>query len=211
MIVLISEENERRDEKSYAAWLLEEGLARFHFRRPDLKPFDRLKQVMRYPVECLDRISVHSELSWGVEHIAAMPELPISRHKTAKDSWEWLEKSRVKSASFHSVQELMNCPVRLDYAFLSPVFPSISKQGYKASEELESSLPLLKDLEKPFPVLALGGVCLENLDQVYEMGFDGFALKGAFWQAEDPVVVFRAMRDRWYQLKGELCPTLSMP
>lgn len=208
MIVLISEEEARADEMSYAAWLLEDGLDRFHFRRPNLAPFARLKQIMRFPVECLDRISVHSELSWGVEHEAAMPRLPVSKHKTEKESWEWLSDSKVKSASFHRVQDLMNCPIELDYAFLSPVFPSISKPGYSASEDLQSELPLLKDLQKPFPVLALGGVHLDNLEEIHELGFDGFALKGAFWQSEDPAALFQAMRDKWYELKGSLCPNL---
>lgn len=64
------------------------------------------------------------------------------------------------------------------YATLSPIFDSISKQGYKAAfnfDELQSALSKLK-----LPVIALGGVTPEKIPLLTTLGFKGAAMLGHY-------------------------------
>lgn len=59
------------------------------------------------------------------------------------------------STAFHDLKQLQHDWGQLDYAFLSPIFDSISKEGYTASfdmPELQSSVASCT-----FPLYALGG------------------------------------------------------
>ena len=69
-----------------------------------------------------------------------------------KDNRAW-----TVSRSLHSLAELRSSS-GLEYAFLSPIFDSISKQGYKAAFEEEKLRQALAD--NSVPVIALGGLDL---------------------------------------------------
>ena len=104
------------------------------------------------------------------------------------------------STSFHSLQQLRTDwgPV-LSYAFLSPIFDSISKEGYSAARfdrrELRHVLT-----QCPFPVVALGGIA-DNVQEAADMGFAGAAVIGSIWQAKDPTAAWerlhQAAQDAW--------------
>ena len=90
------------------------------------------------------------------------------------------------SRSCHSLEEISDNLAVCDYLFLSPIFDSISKQGYGAAfdrKELEQAAArqLLQD-----KVYALGGVCAENIGTLLQIGFHGAAVLGDLWQAAVP-------------------------
>lgn len=90
------------------------------------------------------------------------------------------------SRSCHSLEEIRDNLAVCDYLFLSPIFDSISKQGYGAAfdrKELEQAAArqLLQD-----KVYALGGVCAENIGTLLQIGFYGAAVLGDLWQAAFP-------------------------
>ena len=62
------------------------------------------------------------------------------------------------STAFHSLQQLQIDYGALDYAFLSPIFNSISKQGYDAAFNLDDLAAHVK--QSSTPLVALGGECL---------------------------------------------------
>ena len=90
-----------------------------------------------------------------------------------------------RTRGLHSLSELEQCRNKgYSYVFLSPVFDSISKQGYKSSfEHPELKKQLLKMKETPgLPeVIALGGIDEHNIVAAMDMGFDGIAVLGALW------------------------------
>jgi thiamine-phosphate pyrophosphorylase len=99
-----------------------------------------------------------------------------------------------QSTSLHSLQEVLQDWKNLDYAFLSPIFDSISKEGYSAAgfppQELCSALQ-----RAPMPVLALGGVDIDKVPVVRSMGFQGIGLLGAVWSSDDPLAALQAFLD----------------
>lgn len=81
------------------------------------------------------------------------------------------------SISCHSVEEIRHLPFRPEYCFLSPVFDSISKPGYRSRF---ADMPDLSGI--PFPVIALGGITPEKTALCREAGFQGVAVLGYIWE-----------------------------
>ena len=80
------------------------------------------------------------------------------------------------SKSCHSVGEL-STSCEYEYVFLSPVFDSISKNGYKSNFELEEISQIFRTRSYS-NVIALGGIKAEYLPLLAETGFAGAAFLG---------------------------------
>ncbi|MCD8186904.1 MAG: thiamine phosphate synthase [Rikenellaceae bacterium] len=85
-----------------------------------------------------------------------------------------------RSASCHNWAEAKSLTGYADYVFLSPVFDSISKTDHPSRFAEEQLKILLADPDRP-KVVALGGVTVENIGKVREMGFEGAAAIGSVW------------------------------
>ena len=86
------------------------------------------------------------------------------------------------SRSCHSLEEISRYKGECDYLTLSPIFNSISKQGYMAAFG-PGQLAAARDSGLiDSRVMALGGVTLENIPRVKELGFGGVAILGDVWQ-----------------------------
>jgi thiamine-phosphate pyrophosphorylase len=88
------------------------------------------------------------------------------------------------SGSFHSIEDLENLQLKLDYIFLGPVFDSISKEGYKSKINISDATTFLQK-RKRFEVFAIGGISSDNIKSLETAGFDGAALLGSIW-SDDP-------------------------
>ncbi len=100
-----------------------------------------------------------------------------SRNKEIPSGWT----GRV-SRSLHSIEEVERLRDEYDYVSLSPIFDSISKQGYKSAFS-EGQIKKAKELgiiNKK--VYALGGVTFNRLDEVKRMGFGGAMILGDAWR-----------------------------
>ncbi|MGV6860372.1 MAG: thiamine phosphate synthase [Putridiphycobacter sp.] len=85
----------------------------------------------------------------------------------------------VVSYSAHSLEEINQLPFDVAYAFLSPIFDSISKPDYPSNfdlNELKSELSNQKT-----KIIALGGVKTEHFTRLKEVGFSGYARLGEVW------------------------------
>ena len=112
-----------------------------------------------------------------------------------------------RSCSTHGWDEVERYGPVADYVFLSPLFDSISKAGYRSAvslEEARSRLPLSEGR-----VVALGGVCAENIAWARLAGFDGAASLGAVWVTEGDrldtqatVLRFLRLRRKWRAAGG---------
>jgi thiamine-phosphate pyrophosphorylase len=65
--------------------------------------------------------------------------------------------------------------------FLSPVFDSISNQGYNSKFQPEELYQFLHQQSARPDVIALGGITDNVVDDVFDVGFDGIALLGYIW------------------------------
>lgn len=88
----------------------------------------------------------------------------------------------------------------VDYAFLSPIYNSISKQGYAAAafdrRALKATLSAC-----PIPIIALGGVTADKLPELRDLGFAGIAVIGSVWAATDPLAAFEELKAKCDELE----------
>ena len=87
----------------------------------------------------------------------------------------------ILSTSVHTVEDFEKLTSVFEYAFLSPVFDSISKENYKAVTFD------LANIRKDIKLIALGGVTIENFNEALNLGFDGVAFLGGVWNQGNPL------------------------
>lgn len=87
------------------------------------------------------------------------------------------------SISCHSIGELaQRRSLPYDYLSLSPIFDSISKQGYLSAFSREELEEAHRQGIIDQRVMALGGVTFDKIKEVEEMGFGGAMILGDAWK-----------------------------
>ncbi len=82
-----------------------------------------------------------------------------------------------------------------DFAVFGPVFDTPSKNAYGPPVGVESLREAAQTLS-PFPLLALGGVALDNVSQISHAGASGIAAIRLFSESVDLNATVRAIRDK---------------
>lgn len=199
--ILISSEKEFPQETKIVTDLFKRGLETFHLRKPNYTLEETKNFLNAIPGEFHNRIVLHGYRQLPFEY--KVKGLHFSFGKIKEEHFKCCT-SLTFSASVHSFEEIKNVSSIINYVFLSPVFDSISKQGYKSKIDLnEAGIFLQKDKSRP-EVIALGGIDLDNIAQVMNANFDGFAMLGAFWNliSEDEIFAkFDAVRDKLNSLQ----------
>lgn len=147
-------------------------VSRVHLRKPGCEAESMAALIARIPSELRGRISLHDHHELAATYGVGGVHLN-SRNPQAPDGWTGLV-----SRSLHSVDELRAHAADYDYVFVSPVYPSISKPGYKPQFTVDELRPYLGNR-----VYALGGVTPARLAELEAAGFGGAAMLGALWRA----------------------------
>ena len=166
------------DEGASVNALFEAGLEILHLRKPHSSSdeVERLVQSVSEPFRNRIVLHEHFELvgKYGLKGIHLNARNPV-----APEGY----RGHI-SRSCHSLQEVEGWKAVCDYVFLSPIYDSISKEGYGAhftAEQLQDARLCGLIDEK---VVALGGICTDNIPEVNSFGFGGVALLGDVWNRE---------------------------
>jgi thiamine-phosphate pyrophosphorylase len=186
MIVVISPEQNLPNETLWVNRLFEEGLERFHVRKSsidDSSVIDYLKQI---DSAYYSKLVLHDK-----PHVAA--DFGLTQfHYSQKQRNGIMSKSKDNSflsTSVHGIDEFNTLGDFWDYAFLSPVFPSISKTGYGVDSSVSKQLKFRTNYNTK--LIGLGGITPQNMHEVLAEGADGVALLGAIWQSQNPLETFK--------------------
>lgn len=173
--------------------LFEAGMDCFHLRKKMMQEKELVTLLEAINPACYARIALH-------QHHAIAPAFGISRlhftvqqrqATTAGKLQELRAAGYTLSTSVHAADELVWLAPFFNYAFLGPVFNSISKPGYPGVFDNGFRLT---DAQKKTGVIALGGIDAGNISLVRQMNFDGAAVLGALWNRPDSAVdVFNAL------------------
>lgn len=177
--------------------LFDEGLEILHLRKPATEPVYSERLLTLLSDNYRKRIVVHDHFYLkneyylkGIHLNQRNPELPQKY------------KGHI-SCSCHTGDEIKTHKKSFDYMFLSPIFDSISKENYSTQftpadlRELSAS----KIIDRK--VMALGGVGLDNISKVKELGFGGAVILGDIWNRfsihstadfKDLILHFRKLR-----------------
>ncbi len=155
--------------------LFEEGLEILHMRKPGAKGEDVAALIEKIEPKFRKRLTLHYQPDLAERYAVGGYHLSPNR-PPAPEGW-----GERLSASCHSTEELAEKLHMVDYAFLSPIFDSISKNGYKSSFSHEMLQKTACEGIINERVVALGGVTPENMGVAEELGFGGVAVLGGLW------------------------------
>lgn len=178
-LAVITGEAFRPDEAGTIVRLLEGGIDRVHLRKPGAAEGDLRRLVEALPAALYPRLTLHDCLPLAVEYGLGGVHLN-GRNPVAPEGFRGL-----RSRSCHAIDEVAACR-REDYLFLSPLFDSISKRGYRAAFSEEELREAAAHGLLGARVWALGGVTPERLPRLREYGFGGAALLGCIWRDTSP-------------------------
>lgn len=155
--------------------MLDRGVDRVHLRKPGCPAAELAALIERFPSAYRPCITLHDHFPLqqayrlGGVHLNGRNPLPPAAFRGTV------------SRSCHSLEEVAAHRTTADYLFLSPVFDSISKEGYRAAFPPEALHAAATAGIIDGKVMALGGVSARNLPEVRDFGFGGAALLGDIW------------------------------
>ena len=163
-------------EADMIVWLLRQGKADIlHVRKPSAseKEYEDLLKLIPSIWHSSLVIHDHFELTQhftlgGVHLNSRHPEAPVDYQGSI-------------SRSCHSLEEIIIHRDRCDYLFLSPIFDSISKEGYGRNFTITQLQEAAANGIITPQVIALGGIGRETLPLLRPLPFGGCAFLGAIW------------------------------
>ena len=159
--------------------LSEEGLDILHLRKPETPPMYSERLLTLIPQKYHKRIVVHDHFylqeEFGLMGIHLNERNPNEPHDYSghlTSSCQTLEEVKVKKRFY-------------DYVLLFPVFDGISPSAMPAGFTLDELKAAEKSHVIDSHVMALGGVCEQNIRTVKKLGFGGAVLLGDLWNQFD--------------------------
>lgn len=167
-------------EDKYISQLLEQGITSLHIRKPHSAEEDVQTLIEKIPAKFHSQLVLHEHPQLvgkyqlqGFHLNSRCPHLP--------DGF----KGGV-SRSCHSLEEVVLYKNKCDYVFLSPIFDSISKEGYGSTFSKETLQKAYKQGIIDSKVIALGGIKPEHASYLEANGFGGMAFLGYVWDKLSP-------------------------
>ena len=186
MLILLTPEESNNAEKEQLIQFFEDGLSLLHVRKPGMS-LEKLKDWLEsFEEEHLNNMILHQHHKLATVFPLKGIHLKETFRKTQKDLLEYIKynssEGTTVSSSFHDPVTLEKELRLFDYAFLSPVFSSLSKNGYEGRAFEVKHLPQ--------KAIALGGIRAERIAEAKELGYAGIAILGAVWTAKNKQKAF---------------------
>ena len=166
-----------REQERISAMIRSGRVTYFHIRKPNYSETQLRDYLQKFDDDVRQRLSLHdfhalaAEMRIGGIHLNRRNPVPQANTQGKRIS-----------VSCHSVEEVLQWKAQADYCFLSPIFDSISKQGYASHFSLETLQSLFKEQILDEKVCALSGVTYENLSLLEEVGFTSCAMLSSLWE-----------------------------
>jgi len=167
------------EEASAITALFDAGLETLHLRKPGASEEEFVSLLRQLPAEYRQRIVTHEHFQWATEfglkgiHLNGRnPQAPANYTGSI-------------SCSCHSLSEVVERKPSCQYVFLSPIYDSISKEGYSSAYSYETLQKAQQSGIINAKVMALGGICLQHLPEVKALGFGGAVLLGDVWKEKE--------------------------
>ncbi len=195
MKIIISPEENVKNETNLINQFFDQGLDLFHIRKPKFSEMDLISYVFGIKDEYKEKLVVH-------QHFETVFQLGLHRfhikENVRKNNDFVFSENLIYSTSTHSIEDFNQLENLWEYAFISPIFPSISKIGYGENSQILSDIK--KRTNYKTKLIGLGGITPENQHLAYENGVEGVAFLGSIWENENPLKTF----EKCIQ-KGHLC------
>ncbi|ASK30985.1 thiamine phosphate synthase [Chryseobacterium sp. T16E-39] len=186
MIIVISPEEIIPDETETVNEMFQEGLELFHIRKPFISDHEMISFLDQINKSFRSHLVMHSHFELAEEY--GISRLHIREYDRVNELHTMYAENYAISTSVHTMSAFNSLEEDWEYAFLSPFFPSISKQGYGAETTILEEVRMRNN--QSVKLIALGGIHEDNIETVLNSEAEGVALLGAIWQSEGPLDVF---------------------
>ena len=191
-LIVITTETFFEGEAEAINLLFENGLETLHLRKPSASSHETAMFIKQIRLDYHARIVLHDH--YGLTKMFDLKGIHLNGRNQETDRWGSLEtcynrhcegddpkQSKLSiSRSCHSLEEVQESRF-YNYVFLSPIFESISKTGYKQVFTMQQLNEARERKIIDERVIALGGITKENIQIARSFGFGGVAVLGALW------------------------------
>ena len=116
-------------------------------------------------------------------------DLPAAEARRILHPWQFVGTS---NALLQEAEEA--AAQRVDYIAVGAMFPTGSKSDTRPAGV--QTLRHVKEAVTTIPIIAIGGITMDNVDEVLQAGADGICVIGAVCQADDPEEAARQLSQR---------------
>lgn len=194
MIVIISYPEQLENEASLINQLFEAGILIFHLRKPNATEQEVKTMLEQIKPEYRERVVLNQFYHLSEEFGIHRFHFSTDRRNKGEHN-DWKKEGNVLSTSTHSFEEYKKLDCCFDYAFLSPVFDSISKPFYKKVQ-----FEVNRNEKSEIELIALGGIEAANCRKLKNTGFDGIAVLGGVWNKPEPIQSYKEIEILWSTL-----------
>jgi thiamine-phosphate pyrophosphorylase len=177
--------------------LFQAGLSCLHVRKSTQNESEVLAYISQIPTEFHARLMLHNHhnLAQKVE----LKGLHFNRNQFINKNENY--KNLFLSQSVHSFEEIKELDKRINYAFLSPIFDSISKENYSHQFEEMELRNFFSYYKGSIEIIALGGINAENAKIAFEYGFQGVAILGWIWEDFRENQSIESVLEKWGRIE----------
>ena len=146
-----------------------------------------------------DRLDVALTEKAGGVHLteSSLPVDEVKRLSLAFPAPQSLSHDFFVGVSCHSLEAAQSAAAAgADYVFFGPVFATPSKAAFGAPQGLERLAEVCRSVN--IPVVAIGGISLENVASCFSAGASGIAAIRLFQDSADPVGLVQTLRRQSY-------------
>lgn len=195
-LVVITPERMLANEATVINRLFSGGLRTLHLRKPHSSAEDLRRLLTNIDVAYHQRIVLHDHFLLAEEF--NLKGVHLNRRNNTPPAGKMLSVSK----SCHTWSELMETEA-YSYVFLSPIFNSISKEGYTRAFTEEELIAARNDGRLHRKVYALGGISRKEIEQAARYGFGGVVVLGTLWAKYEEDKNEDALLKRFDELRRE--------
>ena len=176
ILVAITTPKVTDDDAAIIVRLLNSGIDIIHLRKPESTIEECRRVLERLDARYRSKIVVHDYPALYAEF--SLKGIHLNRNITSYSD----DYRGNRSRSCHTLGEVVRYKADYDYLLLSPIFDSISKQGYRSGFSDEELRRASDEGIIDHKVIALGGVTPERFDYIRSLNFGGVAMMGSIYK-----------------------------
>ena len=194
MLIVLTSEQVISNEAQLINQLFASGLEILHLRKPGFT-IDAYRTLLNgIQDQFHGKIMIHhyhellNEYALRGIHIQEQPRIDLGADLNKYVS-QYENLGAKVSSSFHDPDVLASQSIVFDYHLLSPVFSSISKQGY------EGKGFSVHHIDKK--IIGMGGINEKTIPDALRLGYSGIGVLGGVWNTADPVSSFNSIKSSY--------------
>lgn len=178
-LIVLSTPNFFIEEDQILTSLFEEGLDLLHIRKPETEPVLSERLLSLIPAQYHSRIVVHNHFYLKEEY--GLRGIHLSKHENEEPK----DYNGKKTRTCYSFDELALERGKYDYIFLDSIFEGITEGHRPSNFTKEQIIDAARRGLIDRKVMASGGVNIDNMSQIEDMGFGGAVVCGDLWNRFD--------------------------